>query len=226
MIKDMPEKQDLLLHLKKVTDILKSHNIHFWMFAGAVIGWERNRDMIPWDCDVDLAYWRKDFNNMIKLKHVFENEGFVLQVKESSANLTWGSDHGIGGARIDLEGDRAVRNRVMTELPPHNKLGNMLYFGILIKLLQHNYERLYKLCRWFGLKMGVFIDSKLSLPAKFYLELKEIDYFGVKLKIPRETEEYLLWVYCKDWRTPKKDGDYYNPEYCKPRKKRVRKRLW
>jgi len=46
-----------------------------------------------------------------------------------------------------------------------------------------------------------------EIPAKFLDELQEIDFKGMKVKVPNHIEEYLEYLYGADWRTPKNESD-------------------
>jgi phosphorylcholine metabolism protein LicD len=213
MIYSKKDREDLLSHLAVIVDILNKHNIHFWVFAGAVLGYVRDGELIPWDPDIDLCYLRKDFLKMISLRKEFKKAGFKFLTKERSARFDWEGSKGqhIGNACIDLEGDCAVREPLVTD----TKFGRMIYFGLLIKAVRYNMNNTYRFLRWLALKSKGCHKTRLVLPSHFYLNLKTIDFHDIKLKIPAETEEYLDYVY-KDWRTPQKwEGIYsnYNKEY-------------
>ena len=213
MIYSKEDREELILHLSKITEILNKHNIQYWMFAGAVLGYVRDRELIPWDPDIDLCYWKEDFLKMISLKKEFKKAGFKFFIKEKSARFDWEGSKGqhIGNACIELQGDNAVREPLVT----NNKIGRIIYFGFLIRTVRYNMKNTYRFLRWFALKSKGCHGTKLVLPAHFYQNLKTIDFYGLKIKIPSKTEEYLTYVY-GDWKTPKKwDGTpyYYAKKY-------------
>ena len=43
------------------------------------------------------------------------------------------------------------------------------------------------------------------VPSHFFKNLSTLDFYGMNFKVPKETEEYLEYVYGKDWRIPKRD---------------------
>ena len=213
MIYSKEDREELILHLSKITEILNKHNIQYWMFAGAVLGYVRDRELIPWDPDIDLCYWKEDFLKMISLKKEFKRAGFKFFTKEKSARFDWEGSKGqhIGNACIELQGDNAVRAPLVT----NNKIGRIIYFGFLIRTVRYNMKNTYRFLRWLALKSKGCHGTKLVLPAHFYQNLKTIDFYGLKIKIPSKTEEYLTYVY-GDWKTPKKwDGTpyYYAKKY-------------
>lgn len=48
-----------------------------------------------------------------------------------------------------------------------------------------------------------------EIPAQYFLNLSEIEFYGFKVKVPSDKEGYLEHKYGKDWRVPKKDYVYY-----------------
>lgn len=52
--------------------------------------------------------------------------------------------------------------------------------------------------------------GKTSIPARFYLELTDFEFYGMMLKVPKDTKEYLEFVYGPDWRIPMKDWDFHD----------------
>ncbi len=54
--------------------------------------------------------------------------------------------------------------------------------------------------------------GKTSFPARFYLELEDLEFYGTKFKVPGPVEEYLEFVYGPDWRIPIKDWDFHDEE--------------
>jgi len=41
-------KEDMLSHARIIVNILNDHGIHFWMYGGALLGYVRDGDLIPW----------------------------------------------------------------------------------------------------------------------------------------------------------------------------------
>ncbi len=200
-------KDDLLKHLDKVVKLLNIHNIHFWMYGGALLGYVRNGDLIPWDKDIDLFVWKGDYANILDLKKKFKDLGFNYLIREKNIVLAW-EDKNIAIMHYEIQEDIAIREKLVTQ----NKFGNMLYFGLLIKAVEHKMSNTYRLLWWLALKTGGCYLARQVVPSHFFLNLKEIDFFGIKLKVPAETEEYLEYTFGKTWRTPIKNFKY-NPEY-------------
>ena len=200
-------KKDLLLHLKKVVALLEKHDVHFWMYGGALLGYVRDNDLIPWDKDIDLFVWKDEYPNLLFLKNDFRKAGFKYFVRENHIKLAWG-DKNISIMYYELQGDYAIREKLVTK----NKIGNMIYFGLLVKTVDFDMKLFYRFFRWLLLRIRCCYLARQVVPSHFYLNLKEIDFFGIRLKVPVDTEEYLEYTFGENWRTPIKDFKY-NPEY-------------
>ena len=210
LMKSRNQKSDLLIHLNLVASLLNKHNIHFWMYGGALLGYVRNNDLIPWDNnDVDLFVWKEDYPKLLALKKTFKKIGFKVLVKEKSLDLRWKEMH-IGFQYNTLNGSNAyVYDRLVT----NNRFGNIVYFGILCKISSLGMKKTKRFLKWFLIVTnGCYIVTQV-VPAHFFLKLKEIDFFGVKLKVPSNTKKYLEYTFGKDWKTPninfKRPTNYY-----------------
>lgn len=61
----------LLMVLNDVKTVCEEYNINYYIYAGSGIGIARHEGFIPWDDDVDIAMFRKDFN---RFSEIFEKE--------------------------------------------------------------------------------------------------------------------------------------------------------
>lgn len=210
--KDMEKyntKIDLQINLKKVVKILRENNIHFWMYGGALLGYVRDGKLIPWDKDIDLFVWKKDYGQLSDLKETFRKAGYKCIFKDGCVMLKW-KDKNMTIAHYTLDGKIAYLEKLCTR----NKMGNMIYFGLLCKAIEYGMRGTTKFLKWFLLKTNCAYKVRQEVPSHFYLKLKTINILGVDLKVPKETEEYLEYTFGSNWRTPIKNFKYA-PEYIK-----------
>lgn len=199
----MNVKTELLSKLQKVVEILNKNEIHFWMYGGALLGYVRDGDLIPWNRDIDLFVWTTEYPKVLRLKKEFKRLGLKVSVREKSVMLIW-EDNNISIARYDLQGDYALWIKLCTR----NKFGTILFYGVLCKVVEYHLDKTYRFLKWFLLKTGGCYLVEQRVPSHFYLNLKEINFYGIKLKVPAETEKYFEYTFGVDWRTPIKDFQY------------------
>lgn len=118
-----------------VEKICKKHNIKFFADAGTLLGAVRHKGFIPWDDDIDLVMFRKDYNKFRKvvkkelpgdffcqdgyndkgfyggMLHIRKNETTAIQLK-SFPNITYHQ-----GIFIDIFPlDGVINNRVLYKI--------------------------------------------------------------------------------------------------------------
>jgi phosphorylcholine metabolism protein LicD len=71
-----------------VNNILSKNNIQYFCQAGTLIGVLRHKGIIPWDDDIDIRVWHRDWLNILKtdIREQFEEKGYSV-VKETGINL-------------------------------------------------------------------------------------------------------------------------------------------
>jgi len=60
-------QEERLEALNYVVDILEKHNIQYWLDGGTLLGAVRHNSFIPWDNDIDIAFWMSDRDRIIKI---------------------------------------------------------------------------------------------------------------------------------------------------------------
>ncbi len=79
----------------------------------------------------------------------------------------------------------------------------------------------YTICGWYK-ENAIWRRRVLKVPAKFFDTLDEIEFLGRTFNCPHAAEDFLVYEYGADWRTPKQTGDIeeyltaaaYSPEYA------------
>jgi len=124
--------------------------------------------------------------------------------------LCW-EDKNITVAHYDMLREYAVLEKLCTR----NKFGNLVYYGLLCKAVERDMTYTYLFLRWLLLKLGGCYLVQQTVPVHFYLDLKEIDFFGIKLKVPADTEKYFDWTFGSQWRKPLHKKFKYAKNYIK-----------
>ena len=97
----MTQVQEYLLKLvKEIDEICLANDIDYYVFAGSMLGYERNEGFLPWDDDIDLIMTEENYNKFIQVmrdnpppNRIFEckedNEEYPLQFgKYMSTDMT------------------------------------------------------------------------------------------------------------------------------------------
>ena len=194
-------------NFETIVSFLDRHEIAYWLDQGTLLGVYRDGALLPWDRDVDLSVWPDEFDRIVELVDEFCTLGYTAIVTPEADTVKFFSRssglsieinrffvHGDVCSRTGLRprGNPAVdlAKRAIKALPPR------VYFGIL-KL----YNRTLRPDH-----------VRLSVPARFYAEFTTLEFDGITVRIPAQTEQYLAYKYGPDWRTPRRDWDYVSQD--------------
>ena len=203
-----------LLDLAKVVDVLNKHKIHFWMYGGALAGYVKIKDMFPWDGDIDLFIWQEDYKKLMSIRKEFGMKYIIKGICLALRSKT--------GKNIDImpytrDDKKGVAYQIRAQV--RGRMSKILFFGPVQKLLD---REMYKSAKVFWHLTFLFGAHKIrqEVPLKYYDNLKEIDFFGIKLKVPEKHEEYLDYTFGYYWRKPieeqEKGDDLDRMKYCDP----------
>jgi lipopolysaccharide cholinephosphotransferase len=65
--------------LVDTTNVCNKLNIDYYLIAGTLLGAVRNKGFIPWDSDIDICMFRKDYEHFIKNAPELLNEDYFIQ---------------------------------------------------------------------------------------------------------------------------------------------------
>lgn len=74
------ELLEILCHL---ADICDKNGIQWWLSSGTLLGAARHQGFIPWDDDIDIVMFRKDFKKLKKILLSMDDDEYVLHCMES-----------------------------------------------------------------------------------------------------------------------------------------------
>lgn len=215
-------KKKIDLNFKEVIKIFKKNNIHYWLCHGTLLGIIRDKRLIPWDHDVDIAVWNSKKLNL-KIRKLICEKNFILKKKfyKNDGFLTFIRP---GGREIDI-------NFYNKKKFSDKHIAYVKWYApknLLCKLIEalsagKNYKgKLSSFIRTFSFIDFIFIFLKRKLiekklffkgtgytqPVDLLKNFKTIKFQGISVNIPKRYNEYLNFVYGKNWKKPIKNFNY------------------
>jgi len=201
--------------------ILNELKLNYWVCHGTLLGIVRDKKLLDWDNDIDIALMedevnrdeiiKKFLNNGFKLKKkYFENDGLLTFIKNGSKEID-----------INFYQLSSDEKKVYTYwFIPKNfvcKLIDVLanaknYRGKYLKIINklHFLQSIFMYFKKFLIKKNIFfLEIGYQHSYDFVNSKSKIMFENLELSIPKEPEEYLANIYGKDWMIPNKDFIWY-----------------
>lgn len=222
-------------NLITIIKILQEHNLKYWIGQGTLLGIIREGNLIEWDHDIDICMWPEEIEKK-KIVNILKENNFTYR-----DDLTFGEKYDqlsfdkIGGRRVDINFYQKMKlknNKIIACNKygfPRNKLMSLIDAISLIESYDGKYKSIIKKLKFLK-KVSItlkvlLIKFKLFYKTAGYMQpiellqnFKEVNFYGLKLRIPNLPEEYLRHVYGDDWRIPQKKFSWWkmknvNTEY-------------
>ncbi len=199
-------------------NLFERNDIFYWICHGTLLGLIRDKDLIPWDHDVDIAVWysedtKKKIKNMmiendysLKEKYLIEDDLLTFIKKD--------------GREVDI--NFYHQKEINSEQMAYVKWfvpKNIVCKSIEALSLANEYKgKFYSVIKNFTFTMQFFKKLKIFLiknkyfyktvgytqPIELLKDFKKIKYFEINVSVPVKSEEYLEFVYGDNWRNPVK----------------------
>ena len=69
--------------LLKVDEICRLNNIRYYLIGGSALGAVRHKGFIPWDDDVDIGMFRRDYDQFLDIADKFLDNKYFLQTNRT-----------------------------------------------------------------------------------------------------------------------------------------------
>lgn len=170
-----------------VTSLLDKKGIPYYLEGGTLLGIVRDKELLPWDHDVDLAAPVEYANAILKLRYKLLFRGYKLSVRRSTQAL--------GPVKI---GDYSV-----IKIKP---IG-----GYFIRWFMPRYTSFIVLDLFLKTtdQTHTYWQAKgkfMRVTNRYYQSNEEVEYAGRMLKVPNHYRDFLTDKY-GDWSIPVKEWD-------------------
>lgn len=230
----MIEEEKAIETLGKIKKILDKHKINYWLDEGTLLGAVREKKLIEWDHDIDLAIWYKDVSKITSIMTELEKIGVEvcffegkkhIKLIEKGYEIDINLYHLINGQATRMwHVNTSKMGRILDYLiwtmylkNPENRKFSLPFFitKILVKignalpgtLKKKIIKILFKMYEKNGCK-----TFRVSMPGSFFTNLTTLEFYKMDFKVPKETEKYLEYRYGKNWRIPKRDYVFYKDD--------------
>jgi len=169
-----------------VVDFLESEKIEYWLEGGTLLGIVRDKELLPWDHDIDLSISAKDAEKFAQNIKKLRRKGYRVTQKTM---------------RKDFGAFKAGQHRIFkvkSFVPSILKFvfsvahKHMVVADIFIKAIDEKYAY------WQAMEKIMRVDKK------YYSSFETVEYLGRKLRAPFDYKGYLTEKY-GDWSTPIKE---------------------
>lgn len=77
------DQKEMLKALVAFAEICEKHDIKWWLCSGTLLGAARHKGFIPWDDDLDVSMFRKDYRKLRKVLAKMDSEEYFYQCIET-----------------------------------------------------------------------------------------------------------------------------------------------
>jgi len=194
-------REDALELLGSIMELFDKHGIAYYLDFGTLLGAVRDGSLLDWDDDVDITlYEEKDFHKIPSiLKEIEARTGYIVKlytIKHSQEHYAHEIEKYVEPREIKFTCPSnyhiaKIKNRSIY-IPQDVNISLDIFFQY-----KHR-DRRY----WF------MFGKVYSIPAEILSSgFKEIDFHGVKCRVPINYEEYLNHIFGRNWKTPDDEWD-------------------
>lgn len=205
-------------------NILNKYNIKYWICHATLLGVIRDKDLIPWDHDIDIAVWADDVSEE-KIIDIMTTQNFALRtkdIKDSSLHFTKkeGKIVDINFYKIGKTKNNNEQIGYLTFHVPKNFFCKVIEALSFAKTYNGKFKNLIKMFYFFEsffnkfknylIQNELFYNAVLvNQPVDLLKEFHKISFYGIEVRIPKKFNEYLVYMYGENWKTPIKNWNSF-----------------
>lgn len=211
--------------LNLLNDFFAENKVNFWLEAGTALAAYRDGKIFTWEHDIDVAIWRESMPVPGEFIRFFEREGYEVIFQRNypfidniiQLRVKQGFQEKLFDIDIYLY-SRKKGNAYMRWInKPEGKFSKQKKFiltilNCLINPKSKKWKNISSLIpnlivkNIFKLFLKYHINNSKCIyhrfPEEYFLNLIKIDFYGFKVNIPSNTEDFLTHRYGSNWRTP------------------------
>jgi len=220
----------LLDSFKEVKTVFDKHSVSYWLEHGTLLGAYRDGKMISWDNDVDLATWFESFvKKYPQISKDLSNLGYNVYITDTKFTVKKKGEH----VSLYLYKKNEIPENIRRyRISKKNKFAHILLYGFLeglktphkdliskytsktkfITMGKHlmkalpGKDALNTLLIEFGKKIDCIFVYDILAQSAHVGNLKEITFHDMRVKIPENSDGYLVHLYGKNWKAPDING--------------------
>lgn len=175
-----------------VVELLERHRIDYHLEGGTLLGIVRDKDLLPWDHDVDISIPNIEEGSLLELKVKFFFKGYKISVRRSHKN--------VGPIKV---GDYSILKvkpifyYLLYAIYPKAK-ENLIVLDVFIKASDESYTWQAK-------------GKVMRVNNKYYKSFESIRALGKNFRVSNQYKEYLTEKY-GDWSIPIREWCYSKNE--------------
>ena len=207
---------------KNFVEIIKLFNrekINYWLCHGTLLGLIRDKQLIPWDHDIDIAVWSHE-NLRQKILKLFKKRGYIRKKKFfKDDNLLTFINTKTRGREVDINfyEKSELQNLAFQR---HYDFRNIIMRFINVVSISRNYkgnykiivnklvffESIFRVLKKILIKTGIFYVQKgYMTPIYLFERFKFINISGLYVRVPFYYKKYLKHIYGTSWKMPIKN---------------------
>jgi len=177
--------------LYDVIELLDKYKIEYHLEGGTLLGLVRDKDLLPWDHDVDISIPKDKVESFLRLRRKLLFKGYKISTRRSRRNF---------GPIV--KGDYSVLKVkpigfYLLYMVCRKAKKNLIVLDVFIKTMDKSYAY------WQASNKVMRVD------AKYYKSFETVDALGKEFRVPFEYKNYLTEKY-GDWSITVKEWNCIN----------------